>query len=394
MPDRYLAYILTFAVISTIIAVDIYIPCLPMMMDYFGASPELVQSTVSASIIGSSIFTIFVGPLSDAFGRRNLIVWSQGLYALVSLACAFAPSAEALIVLRFFQGIASTAPFVLAFAVIADRFKGQDVASYYALITMAITGSLMCAPVLGGYIGETFSWQGCFIFMGIFAAMPFLVLWKLLPETLKKPIPYSISGTFKTYREIFSNLSFMGMAIVPSVMIGGFVATMACASFYYIVELGLSASAFSLHQAFIMGCNTVFSYLSSRALKKYDMSSIVTVGLGIFTFGGISFLLTTVMDPGSATLLSVTMAFYASGVGFVFAAITAEAMSQYPDKSGVASSAIASIRGLLIASAVSLSSFIYAGDMFDVSLMLAAIAALCVMIMAPILRARSRRRLG
>lgn len=386
MGNKYIPIILILAVVSSVIAIDIYIPCLPNMVEYFSSSQELVQLSISSSILGSSLWTPFIGPLSDALGRRHLMVWSQALYALACFLCALSPNAESLIILRFFQGIAGTAAFVLVFSIITDLYEGRDVGVYFAMITTAITSSLMVAPLIGGYIAEYYIWQDCFSFLGILALISFLTLYFGLPETINKMTSFSMKDSMKLYRKIILNSSFMGMAVIPSIMIGGMVAFLACASFYYIDNLGVSSGMFSIYQACVMGSNTLFSYLAGRMIYRHGARLTMIIGMGIFTMGGLSFMLVSLLFPYSSILITTAISLYASGIGFVFAAITAESMALYPDNTGATSSMLSLVRGLLISACVSFASYLYTGELLDIALLLLMIIVGCLIIFIPLTR--------
>jgi DHA1 family bicyclomycin/chloramphenicol resistance-like MFS transporter len=115
---KFIPAILMFAVAVTVSGIDIYIPSLPSMQKYFYTSEELMQFSISASIIGSSIVTIFLGQLADAVGRRQVLVIFQTLYALISLLMIFSPNIETFIFLRFLTGITATGAFTIGFVVI------------------------------------------------------------------------------------------------------------------------------------------------------------------------------------------------------------------------------------------------------------------------------------
>src|SRR5260221_12965656 len=122
-PKFFISFLLMISVGLSVSQIDIYIASLPYMVDYFQSTQEMLQFTLSASVLGTSLVTLFIGQLSDAIGRRRLIVWFHSFYTFFLFAAAFSPSIEIFILSRFLMGCFSCAAVVLSFAVIADLFE-------------------------------------------------------------------------------------------------------------------------------------------------------------------------------------------------------------------------------------------------------------------------------
>ena len=362
--------LIMFAVAVSVISIDIYAPALPQMADWFNCSQEALQFSMSAGILASSLITPFVGPLSDALGRRNIFVYSQGIYVLGAFLAIFSPTIEAFILCRLIQGFGGATAMVLGFAIITDVYKGAKIATYFAYITTTITSSLVLAPLLGGFLTSQFNWQACFVFLTCITGLSMMTLLFLLPETLQQKSPVSLKGAVSTYKSILMNRQFMGLALIPSLMIGGIVTFVSCSSFYFIEVLGISPKSFGIYQALIMVCNTLFSYLAGRSINVLGLPRTIRAGVGILTFGSLSFVLTSLIEPDQAALISAAMAIYGSGIGLVFGAITAQSMNLYPKASGAAAAALNLVRGLTITLCVSIGSIVYNGKIVEVALFL------------------------
>ncbi len=370
--------IVIMAIVASVFATDIYVPSMPDMTKWFGCSQEAMQFSVSIALIGSSIITPIIGPISDAIGRWKILFYGQALYSISCLLAAASPTIELFLSSRFLQGVGSAPAFVLSFAIIADVFKGNKVNIHFAYITTAITTALILAPMIGGFFATHYNWQLSFLFLGALSGFSTLCIYLWLPETLATRSKFSFSKSMKVYRDIMSNSRFIGMAVMPSLMISGIVGFITNASFYFIDELHYSAGAYSLYQASIMAGNTIFSYLASRTIKAFGTAQTINVGMLIFTFGGAGFLLAALIYPTNATIITITVSFFASGIGFVFAAITAEAMSLFPKASGAVSSLITLIRGIVIAVGVAIAGFMYNGTALSIAAFLALILVMCL----------------
>src|SRR5690606_5877428 len=108
---------------------------------------------------------------------------------------------------------------------------------------------------------------------------------------------FSFQTTLKSYREMFSNARFVGLAILPGILIGGIMSFFANGSFYYIRELGLSEWDYSVHQILIMTSNCGFSFLAGRAIKRYGLDITCRLGMWFILIGGAAFCLNTYLLP-------------------------------------------------------------------------------------------------
>ncbi|MBX9697133.1 MAG: MFS transporter [Alphaproteobacteria bacterium] len=382
-------FIVLSAVSVCVFSFDLYIPNLPSIAEWFSTSQEYAKLTVSAGIIGSSLFTLILGPLSDAIGRRKILVSAQALFCATSFIAAFSPSIHFLMGIRFLQGVGSSAAMVLSFAIITDLFPKKKAAVYFAYISTTITVTLVAAPMVGGFIASHWTWHYCFILLGLMAALSTLHLYVYLPETLKERKQFSMPGALKNYAGIFRNPTFLMMSTMPSLIIGGFIAFITALSFYFIRDLGMSAFDFSLCQASIMFFNAAFSFLSSKAIHHWGSKRTAYVGVGIVVAGGGTLFLATLLGLGTPVILCTTFSLYGAGLGFVFAAVTSENMALSGAASGITSASITFIRGTLISLIISLESSLNTGSLLSLGSFI-----LVITLMALVLFLSFKHKLG
>lgn len=351
--------LIMLAVAVVVSSVDMYIPSMPEMMVYFGTTQEMVQLTVSAGIIGTGIVTLFIGFLSDAYGRKWFMTGLMAVFTISAFMASQAKTVEELIFWRLLQGVGGSAPFVLGFAIIADMYKGVKVAVYYSYITTLITVALVCAPTIGGFISDTYSWQMCFYVLSAGGLVVTVCCFFFMPETVKAKTNVHMSQVLGTYGRIFTSKTFIVLTFLASFMISGILGFVSNINFYFITKLGMSMREFGVYQSAIMGMNMLASIFSGRTIQTFGMPWTVRMGLTLLTFGGLSFFATSYVFPDSPLLLCAAISFYAAGVGFAFSSITAVCMNLFPMNSGSASSVISLIRGTMIAMAVPLSGMFY-----------------------------------
>src|SRR4051794_6787495 len=150
------------------LSMDLYLPAFPQLADDLGASQAAVQLTLTADVIGLVVGQLVLGPLSDARGRRGLLVWSTLVCAVASALCALAPSVGWLTVWRFLQGASGGGGIVLARAVAADLASGVSAARLFSLFMTLSSVAPIAAPVAGGaLLAWTGDWRGGFPLLGL-----------------------------------------------------------------------------------------------------------------------------------------------------------------------------------------------------------------------------------
>lgn len=164
-------------------SIDTFFPSFHAIAADFGLSKWAVQQTLTVYMLPLAIMSLVQGPLSDAVGRRPVILAGISVYTLASIGCTFAPNFTTLLVFRGLQGISAGVGMIVGRAVIRDLFEGPQAQRLLSLVTMLFAFAPAVAPVIGGWIHVTFSWHGVFGFMALFGAALGTATYALLPET-------------------------------------------------------------------------------------------------------------------------------------------------------------------------------------------------------------------
>lgn len=149
-------------------SIDMYLSSLPSIGRSLNAGPDQTQATLAAFFAGMAIGQFIYGPASDRFGRRGPILFGVGVYFIASVACALAPTIEALITARFIQALGGCAGAVVARAVVRDRFSHADTARVLSLMTLIMGLAPVLAPQLGGIIQLIAGWRAVFWTLAVF----------------------------------------------------------------------------------------------------------------------------------------------------------------------------------------------------------------------------------
>ena len=162
---RDLARGVAAAVVMTGIApISLYIlvPALPVLATTFGRDISIAQMTVSLYMVGIALSQLIMGPLSDRFGRRPVLLGGLALMVAASVACIFAETLPQLIAARFFQALGGASGMVVSRAIIRDIYERDRVASMISLVVAALMIGQMVSPLTGGLIETAFGWRAIF----------------------------------------------------------------------------------------------------------------------------------------------------------------------------------------------------------------------------------------
>ncbi len=164
-------------------SIDTFFPSFHAIASYYSISAFAVQQTLTAYLLPLSVMSLVQGPLSDAVGRRPVILVGLGIYTVASIGCAIAPSFATLLVFRALQGTSAGVGMIVGRAVIRDLFEGPEAQRLLSLVTMLFAFAPAVAPVVGGWIHVTLGWHSVFGFMALFGALSGVAAYVMLPET-------------------------------------------------------------------------------------------------------------------------------------------------------------------------------------------------------------------
>ena len=265
-----------FATIA--ISIDAMLPALPdIAATLTPDEPNAAQLVVTSFVFGMGVGTLFAGPLSDAFGRKRIIMLGSALYALAALACYFAPSLELLLAARIVQGIGAAAPRTVSIAMIRDLYSGRGMARIMSFVMMVFTVIPAVAPLMGQGIIALADWQAIFLAYIAFSAL--IMLWMGLrqPETLAVTArrPLRISTLWFATKELGRHRVIVISTLVQTLTLGALFATLSSMS--GIFELRFDrAETFPLWFAFIAVGSMSGSLLNSRIVTSIGMRRVVT----------------------------------------------------------------------------------------------------------------------
>ena len=268
------------------LSMDLYLPAFPLLADDLRASEAGVQLTLTADVIGLVVGQLVLGPLSDARGRRGLLIGSTLVCAVASALCALAPSVGWLSLWRFVQGASGGGGIVLARAVAADLTEGVAAARLFSLFMTVSSVAPIAAPVLGGaLLAATGSWRPMFWVLTGTSLVLALAAVRVIPETLapERRHPGGLRATGRAFAGLARDRLFAGYALTVALAYASLFGYLAASSFVLQDLYGLSATQFSLAFALNAAGSIALGLLNARLVRRYAVRRILVVGLVVST---------------------------------------------------------------------------------------------------------------
>ncbi|KAB1503083.1 multidrug effflux MFS transporter [Corynebacterium sp. 320] len=284
---------------------DMFLPSVPAITAELHTAATTTQLAITTFMIGMGVGQVLFGPVSDSWGRRQLLISGTLLGVLSSLVCSLAPSIEILVTARLFQGIAGGIGVVLVRAIITDRSKPSEAAKSFAVL-MAINGvAPIVAPLIGGVLHEVTGWRGVFWVLTAVAVVQLGVAVRN-PESLDASAR-SEGRVLSTYRRMGTLLKipeFAGHVLIFGFGFGTMFAFIAGSSVVFQSQLGLSPVAYSVAFAVNASALIVMSVVNVRLAGVVDPRTLQKWGVVLLALGAVALLVVAVFVvphvPGAA----------------------------------------------------------------------------------------------
>ena len=324
------------------LTIDMYLPALPNISEQMMATEAQAQLTLTGLLGGLALGQLVLGPLSDRYGRRKVLISGVVAHSLASVLCALAPSIEFLTAARVLQGLASAASAVVALAVVRDLFSGIAAARTLSRLTLVMGAAPIIAPTLGGLLLTSTSWRGVFIALAVFAAVLVLVAAKLLPETLP-PERRRTGGAMevvRTYGSLLHDRRFVGLVLVAGLSFSIMFAYISGSSFVLQDLYGLSQQQYAL--AFGSGAVLLIgaTQLNPVLVQRFHPVRVMQGGLLAALVFTSTLLVLVVTGTGGLFGLLVPLWLTLGAVGFVLPNGPALALTRHGRAAGTAAAVL------------------------------------------------------
>jgi MFS transporter, DHA1 family, multidrug resistance protein len=337
-------WIITLAGLTGIVAlsIDISLPAQPTLARQFGVGSETAQLTLSLFLLGFAVAQLFVGYLSDAWGRRRILLGGLALFIVAGIACAFAPSIELLIAGRVLQGIGASAAPVVARAMVRDTQPAAQAARLLSTMLAALALAPMLGPVIGAALLRGLGWRAIFASLAACGIVLIAIAHATLVETLppERRVRASIGGLMRSYARFFATRGTKLPMWIGCAAFAGQFGYIADSPFVLMEGYGVSADAFGFYFALTAIALMLGSLTGGRLLRAGRSPGALTlIGTSCLLLGGILVAIGTREQLGIAGFMP-PMILYFFGTGLTSPSATALAMAPVPQIAGTASAAI------------------------------------------------------
>lgn len=327
------------------LSIDMYLPAFPAMAAEFGTSASAVQFTLTSFMVGLASGQLIIGPLSDRFGRRPLMLAGTFVCILAGVACAVAPNIAALTAFRFLQGFSGAAGVVLSRAVVADRAHGAMAARAFSLMMIINGAAPVLAPLIGGSLMGVIGWRGVFWILAALAAAMFVGVVAVLPETHPKDRRHTggVTAMLSDARSVLTNRGYLGYTLAFAFGFTVMFAYIAASPFVLQNVLGLSP----LHYSFAFAANAagivIVNAVNARIVGRFGQRRLLHLGVGLLVLFSALLLVDAALGPVLWASLLLLWGAVAS-LGLVAANATSLALDQVRHAAGTGSAVLGALQ--------------------------------------------------
>jgi DHA1 family bicyclomycin/chloramphenicol resistance-like MFS transporter len=321
-------------------SIDAYLPAFPNIRADLGASAIEVQQTLSAYMLAFAGMVLWHGALSDAFGRRNIILFFLVVFAIGTFGCAASHSVHYLWIFRIMQGVSAGAGVVVGRAIIRDLYADSQAARLLSMVTMIFSIGPAIAPVLGGWIVKFSDWRTIFLSLLGYTIVLLWVCWKRLPETLppSKRQPFNPRFLSESYGAIFRSPLFHMKAGIVALNFAGLFLYIAAAPALLPDVMGLGPDQFGW--LFFPAVAGIFlgALFANRLAGRITFAKQIRIGFGfLITAAGANVLYHALLPPALPWSF-VPLFFYNFGLSVVAPAATLLTLDLFPHIRGTVAS--------------------------------------------------------
>lgn len=331
-------------------SIDTFFPSFRTMQAEFGIGPLEMQQALTAYLLPFAFTSLLHGPLSDALGRRPVVLWGIGIYTLASLACVFAPSYPVLLLFRAAQGMTAGVGMAVGRAVIRDRFDGADAQRLMSAVTMVFSAAPALAPIAGGWIHVWFGWRAVFVFLTLLGAALWLATHRQLAEShpATRRTPLHAATLARISWQIVSDRRFLPIAVGAGLSFASIMLFVGSAPAIVLDHWRLGETQFGwLFVAIVLGF-IGGAALSGRVAGRWSTRRQVMSGFLLsLSAASAAALLQAAFDQPPILLQQLCLCLMAFGVQLSFPPLTLRLLDLFPQTRGSVSS-VQSFVALLI----------------------------------------------
>jgi len=366
---QYLHFFIIFTLVAIEIGSSFNSVLLPHIKSHFKISDQLAQNSIALFMFAFGISALAYGGLSDHFGRRKIILVGFGIFTVSSIMAALAGSVEMFLIARVGQGIGAAVGWIVGNASLKDVFNGKDYIRMINVVHAAVGVAPALMPVLGSYVAECLNWHWSLDLVALVALIFFVILFISFPETNTQPQSLTLKTYFSTYADLFKNKKYLGFLAIKVLNVALMFAEAANLPLIYIEHLGVRAAHYGWYVMPSCFLYVLSSYMSGRLVKKYEVTSIIRLGILLIILSNLIVIIWSSMTPMSAIEIQCIKSLAYIGWGMIFGNATAsivEAASKFPS---ISTSLLISFEMIGSAVGIAVASLFFDGTVVPLAIM-------------------------
>ncbi|MEQ1772675.1 MAG: multidrug effflux MFS transporter [Burkholderiales bacterium] len=344
--------------------IDTYLPSFPAIAAEMGTTEVLVQQTLTAYLIPFALMMLFHGAISDAFGRRPVILVGVGGFVLASIGCALATNMTLLLICRAMQGLVAGAGTSLSRAVVRDAYQGVEAQRQMSRVMLIFSIAPAIAPIIGGWLETWFGWRANFWFLALFGTVLLVACYRYLPETHPASARqrFAPAPLLAAYRLVALNPRFLLLAGVSSLSFAGFFLYVLSAPAFIYRHLGLTQHDFAwLFMAGVMGM-MLGAYISGRIAGKLTPRRTVWLSFIIMFVGAAYNNLFYIWFSPQLPWSVVHQVIVATGMAMAMPSLTLMLLDLFPHNRGMAASLQSCVQSMVAGFVAAIASPLFSGS--------------------------------
>lgn len=325
------------------LAIDMYLPAMPILAEYLSTDMPMVQNSLSIYLFGYALGLVLFGPMADKYSRRKMVIFGISGFLLASLLLPFVSNIEQFLTLRFAQAFVSSSATVVIPSAIREYYQ-KNTAKGLSYVSMIMMLAPMIAPTIGSMLLAVHSWQMIFYVLSSYSIVILVLAFKFLPEALRNNTSEEKEISFLSrYKVVFSNGE-ARLDIVSSMMISfAFFAYLTAIPFVYLTVFQVSEFSFSVLFGITVIALMSSHFINTRLIVHKGSRKMLAYGLICALFASISLLVVNYLSlPLTYTVLSILPLM--GGISMVSVNSDALVIIKFPDNSGTATAVLGTLR--------------------------------------------------
>lgn len=347
----------------TYLSNDMYLPALPQMAQELSASNELTQLSLTTWFLGAASMQLFLGPISDRFGRRPILLLGGVIFVLATAICASTSNIHVLLIARFLQGCAVCSVTVAGYAAVHELYDQKEAMKVFAIMSSITILGPAFGPMLGSLVLQFSHWRDIFWILAALASISLMLLHKGMPESLavEQRHPIQLAKISQNYRSILTNPRFMLNILSFGSFFAALIAWITMGPFLVINAFHSSPFLFGVFQVMVFGSFIMGGRLVKMGIERIGVKKLIYTSLFICVLGAVLALLVSTILPKELIYFIVSLMIFAFGAALSFSPLQRLSIESSTAPMGSRTAILSSMMSLSGTVGSLLASYFYSG---------------------------------